>query len=322
MKNILSLKKHFLINILFISMSFCIVNDIQAAQVNFDVKPSSFNIVSQPGKSIPFSIDLINKSDHAFFGINILTIEKNNNLLPYSIINSPIKLSLNQTNDGAIFIQKYEKKSIDFNLKVDPLAPKKDYYFMVEINQINKSSITNQRNIMIDASIHIPILLTVSEDGATQEIILVHNCGLLPENFLDNFFYQYFNIIDSNTNPIFECLIENKGLHRFSLDTTIEYSNKLGQKGKFVIPSSLLLSKSLYKLSKSSLTSITDIYTTPLRLDHWLVGKYQVLTILHNPISDKKWTSEVSFVAIPYKFGALVGFFIFLAIKFTKRQKK
>lgn len=314
--------KHLLAFILYISIYFCFVNKALAAQVNFDIKPSSFEIVSQPGKSIPISIDLVNKSDHAFFGINILSLEKNNVLLPYSIINSPIKLSLNKNSDDALFIQKLEKKSIDLNLIVDPLSPKRDYYFVIEVYQINKSSITNQRNIMIDASIQIPILLTVSEDGSSQEVILVHSCGLSPEKIIDKYIYQYFGVIDSNANPIFDCLIENKGLNRLFLDTTIEYGNKLGQKGKFLIPKSQLLSKNLYKLSKTSFSGLDDIYAIPLRLNHWLIGKYQVTSVFQNPISDKRWTTEMSFVALPYKLGALLSILIFLAVKIYERQKK
>ena len=316
------LKKYIFAFILWFSISLYFVHKAYAAQVSFDIRPSLFEIVSQPGKTIPISIELVNKSDHAFFGINIFSLEKNNVLLPYSIINSPIKLILNQSDDSAIFVQKFEKKKVNFNLIIDPLSPKKDYYFVIDVYQINKSSISNQRNIMIDASIQIPILLTVSDDGSSQEIILVHNCEFPSKNYIDNLVYQYFGVIDSNANPSFECLIENKGMNRLFLDTTIEYSNKLGQKGKSIIPKSLLLSKNLYKLSRSSLTNIDDSYAIPLKLNHWMIGKYKVDVIFKNPISDKKWTKEVSFMAIPYKLGALLCFLIFLAKKLNKRKRK
>lgn len=252
------MKKHLITLFLFL---FC-TQMSYAQSVSLSISPPLIDILIKPSKSLLIAYTVENSGDPTIVKAQI------RDFIPRGIhgglqlqraSTSPARFSLDNSDLtlGQPFLLKSRgKKQLLLRIRMPEGVPNGDYYQALSIETDSGAQFQGLTSVKNSVTIATPILLTVTDSGATEqkgEISLFEGKGDLSFSL----FGHHFELIESNSPLPIRLIVSNTGANRIVPSGKIEVESQIGDTSEYTILPDNILVKSERLLHASPSAVIT-----------------------------------------------------------------
>lgn len=308
---------------------------VNAQQVSLSIYPTLVNSTIKPGKSILVAYRFENLGDPAVFIARILPFSPKDVLGNLKLENKfagPIEFSLDNADivlNEPFFLKSGQNQQLLLRMKIPEGASNGDYYYSFIVQSVPPPTFEGVSSSRAKVSIGSNILLTVTDSGNIDINGKIALFDLLPRYKL-NLFGQTLRMFDSNDKIPVVLIVENKGINLIKPQGEIILKGNFGEKARFeILPQNILAqSQRLLSATPSAIIECAPqskekacLVDSTILLSGFFIGRYSLSTNFNFGQTTANLFASTSFLALPFKFIAVLlvamisGIFIWKRIK-------